>query len=77
MEVNIPGIKLNTNATTVAVIKVIKIAPVAAPAATCNPFFLLFCTDSFTIKAIMRPGLKATLICRIRNSIVELLEITK
>ena len=47
MVVNIPGIKLNINATTVAVIKVINIAPLAAPAATCSPFFLLFCTDSF------------------------------
>ena len=75
--VKIWGIKLKTNVTTPAVMIVIKIAPVAAPPATWIPFFLLFCTDSLIIRAIIKPGLKATLTWRIINSIITELETIK
>ena len=41
--------------------------PKAAPPATSNPFLLEFWIDSFTIKAIIKPGLKAKLACTTMN----------
>ena len=61
------GTVLTRRLTTIAETKVIPIAPEAAPRATSKPFLLECCTDWLTTRAIINPGLKATLSWIIRK----------